>query len=121
MARIHALSEPALARRGIVEHLGEYDRDGAIAAACRDICTLLKPDDYHQISTRFWQHYLSLPATQHIRHLFTGERLERALRLSEIQRAVGRGLGTARYQPRREIRTERRAAAHASGGAGAIA
>jgi methyl-accepting chemotaxis protein len=82
MARIHALSEPALARRGIVEHLGEYDRDGAIAAACRDICTLLEPDDYHQISTRFWQHYLSLPATQHIRHLFTGERLERRVRES---------------------------------------
>ena len=52
MARTIALSEPALARRTIVEHLGEYDWDGTIADACRDICTLLGPKDYHQIATR---------------------------------------------------------------------
>ena len=67
-------------RRTIVDHLGEYDWDGLIAGACRDICALLDDDDYHQIASRFWRHYLSLPATRHIRHLFVAERLERRVR-----------------------------------------
>ena len=67
-------------RRTIVEHLGDYDWDGLIADACRDIDALLDEDDYHRIATRFWRHYLALPATQHIRHHFTAERLERRVR-----------------------------------------
>ncbi len=80
MARNAAMGERALATRDIVEHLGEYDWDGLIADACRDICTLLGPDDFHAIASRFWHHYLSLPATQGIRHLFTDDRLERRIR-----------------------------------------
>ena len=79
MARAGSLTR-ALQTRTIVEHLGDYDWDGSIAASCRDICTLLGPDDYRAIATRFWQHYLSLPPTQGIRHLFTAERLERRVR-----------------------------------------
>ncbi len=77
MARTTTLTARPFAMRGIVEHLGEYDWDRSIADACRDIRSLLRADDYQAISTRFWQHYLSLPATQHIRHLFTADRLER--------------------------------------------
>jgi methyl-accepting chemotaxis protein len=79
MARAGPLTH-ALQTRTIVEHLGDYDWDGSIAASCRDICTLLDADDYRAIASRFWQHYLSLPPTQGIRHLFTPERLERRVR-----------------------------------------
>ena len=68
-----------VARRSIVEHLGEYDWDGTIADSCRDICTLLQPEDYQRIARLFWQHYLALPGTAAIRHLFTAERLERRI------------------------------------------
>ncbi|MEH3159464.1 MAG: methyl-accepting chemotaxis protein [Sphingomonas taxi] len=73
---------PMPARRSIVEHLGEYDWDRSIAATCREICALLTPADYDGIARRFWDHYLSLPATRDIRHLFAGERLERRVRES---------------------------------------
>ncbi len=79
MAKALPLGAVTPARRTIVEHLGEYDRDGLIAEACRDICTLLDADDYHRIASRFWQHYLSLPATRGIRHIFTADRLERRI------------------------------------------
>ncbi len=82
MARALLSETVTPARRTIVEHLGEYDWDGLIAEACRDICTLLDGEDYRQIADRFWRHYLSLPATRHIRHVFTAERLERRVRES---------------------------------------
>jgi methyl-accepting chemotaxis protein len=75
-----AVSDGVHAQRGIVEHLGDYDWDHSIAAACADICALFSADDFHRISEHFWRHYLALPATQPIRHFFHGERLERRLR-----------------------------------------
>jgi len=68
-----------MARR-IVDHLGDYDWDGSLADAAREICTLLSDADYRDIAYCFWQQYLSLPATQAIRHLFHEERLERRMR-----------------------------------------
>ncbi len=68
-----------MARR-IVDHLGDYDWDGSLADASREICTLLSDADYRDIAYCFWQQYLSLPATQAIRHLFHEERLERRTR-----------------------------------------
>ena len=65
--------------RRIVDHLGDYDWDGSLADAAREICTLLSDADYRDIAYCFWQQYLSLPATQAIRHLFRGERLERRI------------------------------------------
>ncbi|MCU6453838.1 methyl-accepting chemotaxis protein [Sphingomonas sp. A2-49] len=79
MAKSAALNDRVFARRSIVEHLGEYDWDGSIADSCGDICSLLGPDDYRQIATRFWDHYLSLPGTQAIRHLFDAGRLGRRI------------------------------------------
>lgn len=70
----------AVAKRSIVEHLGEYDWDSTIAESCRDICRLLDEQDYREVATRFWHHYLSLRGTTPIRHLFTAERLERRIR-----------------------------------------
>ena len=66
--------------RRIVDHLGDYDWDGSLADAAREICTLLSDADYRDIAYCFWQQYLSLPATQAIRHLFRDERLERRMR-----------------------------------------
>ncbi|EZP56562.1 MULTISPECIES: methyl-accepting chemotaxis protein [Sphingomonas] len=67
------------AQRDLAEHLGEYDWDGEIATSCREIAGLLTPADYGEISRRFWDHYLSLPAVQPLRRLFTADRLERRI------------------------------------------
>ncbi len=82
MAKVAALSGDRPATRSIVAHLGEYDWDGSIAESCRMITDLLTDEDYHAIASRFWHHYLSLPATQDIRHLFTADRVERRIRES---------------------------------------
>ncbi|MFG6281937.1 methyl-accepting chemotaxis protein [Sphingomonas sp. S6] len=68
--------------RRIIDHLGEYDWDGTLADTSRDICALLSEADYRDIARCFWDQYLSLPATQPVRHLFHGERLERRMRES---------------------------------------
>jgi len=76
--RRHEISGETLRARGsIVEHLGEYDWDGTIAASCRDIAALLRPEDYREVASRFWDHYLSLPAARNLQKLFNPERLER--------------------------------------------
>ena len=69
-------------QRRIVDHLGEYDWDGTLADTSRDICALLSEADYRDIARCFWDQYLSLPATQSVRHLFHGDRLERRMRES---------------------------------------
>ncbi|MCI1141329.1 hypothetical protein MOP88_01520 [Sphingomonas sp. WKB10] len=69
-------------QRRIVDHLGEYDWDGTLADTSRDICALLSEADYRDIARCFWDQYLSLPATQAVRHLFHGDRLERRMRES---------------------------------------
>ncbi len=61
--------------RSVAEHLLDYDWDGAIAPGCAEIVAALTPDDFVDIAKRFWDHYLTLPATASIRGYFTPERL----------------------------------------------
>jgi methyl-accepting chemotaxis protein len=78
LLRRHGITGDAVrARRSIVEHLGDYDWDGTLAASCRDIAALLRPDDYREVASRFWDHYLSLPDARELTRLVTPERRER--------------------------------------------
>ncbi len=54
-------------RRSLGERVRDYDWDDLIPGACAEVDALLTPDDYTEISTRFWAHYLSLASTQHIK------------------------------------------------------
>ncbi|MCP3734914.1 methyl-accepting chemotaxis protein [Sphingomonas sp. RP10(2022)] len=74
------LIERTMAKRSIVEHMGDYDWDHTLAQSCRDIAALLTDADYRGIAELFWDQYLSLPATRPIRHLITGERRARRVR-----------------------------------------
>ena len=69
--------------RPIAEHLSDYDWDDSIAARCAEICASLTKTDFRVISEHFWQHYLALPGTAHVRDLFTAQRLKRRIAHSE--------------------------------------
>jgi methyl-accepting chemotaxis protein len=60
--------------RSIAERVKEYDWDGAIVPATAEIARLIQGRE-SEIATAFWDHYLSLPATAHIRSYFEGDRL----------------------------------------------
>jgi methyl-accepting chemotaxis protein len=69
------------------EHLRDYDWDDAIRPGCARISAALTSADFDDIAQRFWRHYLSLPATQPIRHHFSPERLaKRAKRSADYAR-----------------------------------
>jgi methyl-accepting chemotaxis protein len=71
----------------IAERVRHYDWDGTIAANSAAIAELLA-DDFLGIGQSFWNHYLSLSATAHVRAYFTADRLERrALRSADYTRA----------------------------------
>ncbi|RYD66973.1 MAG: chemotaxis protein, partial [Sphingomonadales bacterium] len=67
--------------RPIAERIRDYDWDGAITAGCARIAELIG-DDFETIARGFWDHYLSLPATAHIRSYFVGARLDEQIVLS---------------------------------------
>ncbi|MCP3729391.1 methyl-accepting chemotaxis protein [Sphingomonas sp. MG17] len=67
--------------RPLSERIRDYDWDGAIAPGCAEISTLLD-GEFDQISKAFWDHYLSLPTTAHVRGYFTGDRMRDQLRAS---------------------------------------
>ncbi|MEO7168901.1 MAG: chemotaxis protein, partial [Sphingomonas sp.] len=65
--------------RPLIERIRDYDWDGAIGPGCAEISELIC-DDFDGISKAFWDHYLSLPATSHLRDYFAGDRLRDRLR-----------------------------------------
>ncbi|WP_033922960.1 methyl-accepting chemotaxis protein [Sphingomonas sp. 37zxx] len=67
--------------RGIAERLRDYDWDGALVPAAHEVAELLE-GEYYGISTAFWQHYLSLPASAHVRDRSQGSRMEQQRRRS---------------------------------------
>ncbi|HEV7288261.1 methyl-accepting chemotaxis protein [Sphingomonas sp.] len=67
--------------RPIAERMRDYDWDGAITTGCARIAELIG-DDFETIARGFWDHYLSLPATAHIRSYFVGARLDEQIVLS---------------------------------------
>ena len=69
--------------RGIAERVGDYDWDRQIAPACADITDLIA-DCTTEIAAAFWEHYLSLPAAQHLRAYFTPERMAKRVAKSAI-------------------------------------
>ena len=64
--------------RSIADRVKDYDWDGAIVPATIEIARLIKGKE-NEIATAFWEHYLSLPATAHIRELLDGERLTKQI------------------------------------------
>ncbi|MEG3148289.1 methyl-accepting chemotaxis protein [Sphingomonas sp. ZT3P38] len=62
--------------RSIAEHIAEYDWDRTIAPGAAEIARLIKGSE-ESIATEFWEHYLSLPATAHIRQHFDAERIRK--------------------------------------------
>ena len=72
-------------------HLAEYDWDGSIAASCREICALLRPEELLEISGYFWDYYLSLPAAQPLRAKMTAAARERRVRDSARYAALKYG------------------------------
>ena len=60
--------------RPLLERVRDYDWDGAIAPACAEISALIG-DDFEQTAVAFWDHYLSLPTTAHVRSHFTADRI----------------------------------------------
>ncbi|RHW18005.1 chemotaxis protein [Sphingomonas gilva] len=72
--------------RTIADRVRHYDWDGTIAANCREITDLLA-QDFTAIGESFWDHYLSMDATAHVRGYFTPERrVKRAARSAEYAR-----------------------------------
>ncbi|QDX26250.1 chemotaxis protein [Sphingomonas suaedae] len=67
--------------RPIAERIRDYDWDGAIAEGCARITELIDAD-CETIGRAFWDHYLALPATAHVRGFFVGARLDEQLALS---------------------------------------
>lgn len=67
--------------RPLRERIHDYDWDGAIAPGCAEIAALID-GDFDRISKAFWDHYLSLPTTAHVRGYFVGERMRAQLRVS---------------------------------------
>ena len=64
--------------RPIADRVKDYDWDGAIASATAEIARLIQGREV-EISTAFWEYYLSLPATAHLRPYFDSERLAREI------------------------------------------
>jgi methyl-accepting chemotaxis protein len=69
--------------RPIAERIRDYDWDGAIREGCADVAALIG-DDFEGVSQAFWDHYLSLDATAHVRDYFTGQRMRDQVRASAI-------------------------------------
>lgn len=67
--------------RPLSERIRDYDWDGAIAPGCAEIAELID-GDFELISKAFWDHYLSLPTTAHVRGYFVGDRMRDQLRAS---------------------------------------
>ena len=75
--------------RSIVERVRDYDWDGQIGQGAAEVCRLID-DRFEEIGQAFWQHYLSLDATRHIRAYFAdpaalAEELVRAVRYTRAK------------------------------------
>ena len=68
--------------RSARQHVADYDWDDAIASACVEISALFTDDDLRSLSGSFWQRYLEMPATAHVRAYFTPERLVKRIAVS---------------------------------------
>jgi len=64
--------------RPFAARIRDYDWDGAITQNAERIGALIG-DDSETIARTFWDHYLALPATAHVRSFFVGERLEQRI------------------------------------------
>ncbi|MGK6353683.1 methyl-accepting chemotaxis protein [Sphingomonas sp. DT-207] len=59
--------------RSFAEHIAEYDWDGQIGPACAEIAALI--EGHHEaIARAFWDHYLTLPATERLKSLLADAR-----------------------------------------------
>ena len=58
--------------RTAAERISEYDWDGSIAAAAVEIAHLIEGHET-EIAGAFWEHYLSLSVSAHIRPYFTAD------------------------------------------------
>lgn len=67
--------------RPLSERIRDYDWDGIIAPSCAEMSVLIG-DDFGQIAQAFWDRYLALPATAHVRSYFTGDRMREQMRAS---------------------------------------
>ncbi|MFL9841055.1 methyl-accepting chemotaxis protein [Sphingomonas sp. ST-64] len=67
--------------RPVAERIRDYDWDGTIAEGCAQIAELIA-DDFETIARAFWEYYLTLPSTAHVRTFFVGARLEEQVALS---------------------------------------
>ena len=61
--------------RSAAELIGDYDWDGAIGPACRELDALFGPDDYEMMARSFWDRYLQFPASAQVKAAFTPEAL----------------------------------------------
>ncbi|HEX8553688.1 MAG TPA: methyl-accepting chemotaxis protein [Sphingomonas sp.] len=69
-------------RRSVRDRIRDYDWDGAIVPGCAQITALLQPADYETVATAFWNHYLTIESTRHLRAMFTPERLAKRIKRS---------------------------------------
>jgi methyl-accepting chemotaxis protein len=60
--------------RSVAERVADYDWDGAIIPATAELGKLIEGSE-EAIARAFWEQYLSLPATAHIRPYFDAERI----------------------------------------------
>jgi methyl-accepting chemotaxis protein len=58
--------------RSAAQRVGDYDWDKAVAPAAAEIAQLIEGSE-SEIAAAFWQHYLSLPVTAHVRPHFTAD------------------------------------------------
>jgi methyl-accepting chemotaxis protein len=72
-----ARASSAAARSTGSDRLRDYDWDGAIAPACREIASLLGPDEFRAMAAEFWDRYLTLPEVAPFRDHFTPARIAR--------------------------------------------
>ncbi|PKP85935.1 MAG: chemotaxis protein, partial [Alphaproteobacteria bacterium HGW-Alphaproteobacteria-16] len=68
-------------RRPLAERIRDYDWDGAIGPVCAEISVLIA-DDFETVSRSFWDHYLTLPATAHVRQIFGEKRMAEQVSVS---------------------------------------
>ncbi|HVJ02637.1 MAG TPA: methyl-accepting chemotaxis protein, partial [Sphingomonas sp.] len=71
--------------RSFEEHIGEYDWDGQIAPACAEITALIE-GHHDEISRAFWDHYLTLPATQRLKALLLSDAKQFAEQIESSER-----------------------------------
>ncbi|ODP37929.1 methyl-accepting chemotaxis protein [Sphingomonas turrisvirgatae] len=79
--RVKDVGQWGINDRPLIERIRDYDWDGAIAPGCAEISELID-HDFDRISKAFWDHYLSLPTTAHVRSYFVGERMRHQLEVS---------------------------------------